>query len=676
MPPSAAPSRLGGVCALLLLAATLVATLSGAIALLEAATKVGFFGSLPRGLKASDDHGVVAYVALRLAEVAGERDPVAVTTARQSGILRYYLMPRPVYVLPEAASPALDPAYVARHKAFLERRGVRWLVWVSWDEKQGAESWRRARLHDAASALGGGAGPGVRVWCHAARERPTGLADYLAAAGVVALIVVLGWAAHAIADCRLPIADSSPTSAGRDAPGVRMGWQEALPRHFALGLIALYAALSWPMLLGLRLGRGVVLGIGAALVAALVTLRVIRGRRASPSPSPSPTQPSARSSARPSLPLVRAAAIALCVAMVLSVGGLALTMPVRNVDAVHHWGYAAKIFHYEGGVWNPLYFDPERGYPYARYPILVPLALFTVYEAVGRVEDQAAKVLFPAFFGMLLLALYGAMRRERPGLGALLVVLCVACCTAYQRYEGGAVSALADVPLSLFLLLGLVEWCRWAEGGGRDHLFAWVLFLCGAAVTKMEGQLALAAALVAAALLRRKVRPIPWRRVALAAACVGLLVLPWLGFTLLLPKAGGFMPAEGTFWSTVRRNLALFPASAGEFLKEAANLTKDPEGKEYVNNWGGFWLLAVAAVALGWRQASLAGRLVVALVLVQLAAYFAAFLVNPIDPRHLVGTTKMRLLLQLAPVAAWLAWRFFPPLPRWLEALQGRRMAG
>ena len=28
----------------------------------------------------------------------------------------------------------------------------------------------------------------------------------------------------------------------------------------------------------------------------------------------------------------------------------------------------------------------------------------------------------------------------------------------------------------------------------------------------------------------------------------------------------------------------------------------------------------------------------------------------------------MRLLLHLAPTAAWLAWCFYPPLPRWLDA--------
>jgi hypothetical protein len=343
--------------------------------------------------------------------------------------------------------------------------------------------------------------------------------------------------------------------------------------------------------------------------------------------------------------------------MFLGAVGLALVMPIRNVDAAHHWGFAAKVFHYEGGVRNPVYLDVDRGYVYRRYPILVPVTLFSMYSAAGHIDDQAVKVVFPVFFGMLLLVLHGAMQRERPGAGALLVLVCVAACGSYFRYEGGAVSALADVPLSFFVVLGLIEWRRWAAGEAGSHPLRWALPLCGAAVTKTEGVVVLGTALLAAALLRRRARPIPWRRVVACLACVGLLVAPWYGFAWSLRGVAGYVPDQGSALGALPRNLPSLLWNARAFLLEMAN------GED----WGVLWLLLAVAVVLGWRGTSRAHRIVVGLMLIQVAVYQFSYLLTPADPQALVSTTKMRLLLHLAPIAAYLSWSFLPPLPKWLD---------
>jgi hypothetical protein len=271
---------------------------------------------------------------------------------------------------------------------------------------------------------------------------------------------------------------------------------------------------------------------------------------------------------------------------------------------------------------------------------------------------------------MLLLAAYGAMRRERPGTGALLVVTCLAACGAYLGlvyragpehhfgYNGGAVSALADVPLSFFILLGVVEWGRWAASVERGHLASWVLFLSGAAVTKLEGGVILVVALAAAAFLRRRTRPIPWGRLALAAACLAALVLPWQVFVRFLPASGGFTPRSGSILGEVPRNIPSFPTNVAALAAEAGDGA----------HWGAFWALVLVAVGLGWRGAASPWKVLAGLLLCQLASYLAAYLLTPFDARDLAETTKMRLLLHLAPTAAYLAWCFLPPLPRWLEA--------
>jgi len=620
-------SRWGWLCGLALVVAGLTALALAFVTLIELPDKLGFYGWLTRWEKAVDDHGKVVFVASLLSEVAGEREAVAVTTNQQSGVLRYYSMPRPLYLLPEAPTEQLDYDYLARHAPFLRRRGVRWLVWLRWDPAEGPMSWSRAIIYDLEKVRRGVPRAGMRVWQCVAEERPTTAGNHLVAALVVGLIAVVG--------CLLwPVAVRG---------GERLGLAALLPRGFALGLLTLHAVFCSLVLLGARFGRTLVFTVGGVALLSAVVARVVVGPRRDNSP---------RSAERGSL--VRGLGLGVCVAMVGAAFALAMVMPVRNVDAIHHWGYTAKIFYYDGGVWNPHYLDPARGHVYRWYPVLVPLTLATMYEAIGWADDQAVKVLFPAFLAMLLLAVGSAMRRERRGEGWLIMVLALASCQSYFDYQGGAVSALADVPFSLFFLLGLLEWRQWAEVPGRSPL-GWLLPSCGGAVTKTEGLVALGAMCCAAAFLRWRERPVPWRRLVLSVAVVLVLVVPWYGFVSQLPGKPGYVPGSGIPGLPPGGQIRRLVANLGVLIGELFNGPR----------WGALWVVVLLAVLLGWTRRSGVEKMAAGLVLLQFLAYLGAYAVMPEDPASLVRTTRMRLLLHLAPAAAWCGWCFLPPW-RWL----------
>jgi len=274
-----------------------------------------------------------------------------------------------------------------------------------------------------------------------------------------------------------------------------------------------------------------------------------------------------------------------------------------------------------------------------------------MYEAIGWADDQAVKVLFPAFMAMLLLAVGSAMRRERRGGGWLVLVLALASCQAYFDYHGGAVSALADVPFSLFFFLALIEWRRWADEPGRSPL-GWLLPLCGGAVTKTEGLVALVAVCCAAVVARRKMRPVPWRRVVVCVATVLALVAPWYGFVSQLPGKPGYVPGSGVEGPPPSEQLGSLASNLGILLGEFFNGPR----------WGALWVVVLLGVLLGWTGRGRSEKMVAGLVLFQFAAYLAAYAVMPEDPASLIRTTRMRLLLQLAPSAAWCGWCF---MPRW-----------
>ena len=628
---TSAAARVAGTVSLL--AAAAVACIVGARVVQRSAADLGRYATLPKWLKVLDDHGPRVLGILHAADLMGERDAVGLTLPEQRATLRYHLMPRPLYIVSQH-TPAPDPEsirrYVAQHRRFLERKRIRWLIWQPPDPRT------YPRLFDARALLAGRADAGTVLWGRIGHERPTQALDYAIAALVVALVVVLGWAVRP-----LLFRDAEP-----------MAWPEALPRHFALGLLALYACFSWPMLLGVPLSRAARLGLGLGLIAVLTLLRVLRlPRRRHGAPGPREAERAERR-----FSLVRGLGLAASVVMVLVVLGRAMVMPVRNGDAMDVWGFAAKVYHYEGGVHSSAYRDPDRGFDFRHYPILVPLTVSTLYSALGRVEDQAAKILFPTFFAMLLLGLHGAMQRERRGAGGVVVLACLAACGAWFRYEGGAPSALGDVPFAFFLLLGLVDWRRWAQSRRRDHLLSWTLLLCGAAVTKREGYMILGAALVLAALLRRRVRPIAWRRVLGGVLAVGLVVVPWYVFAWGIQATWGY-PMGGSTLATVSGRLPVWLETVGDLMAEMVAPA----------NWGVLWPLALVAVLAGWRAAPRIHRLVLLLGAFQLGVYLLAYLLTPRDPRALVAVTKMRLLLHLAPIAAYLTWAFLPRLPGVLE---------
>ena len=727
------------ICVAVLVTAAAAAGFQAVFGLLRAREDIRDPSRLPPWVKILDDHGLWAVYVFDAAQRTGERDPIAFASREGIDVARYYLFPRPVYVLSADLpnEPVPPPSFIARHRAFFVQKGIRWLIWSTGPtvrRPDGKLSTPPPLLLDVRKLIEGTPEPGVALTRLPSSEPHDSAADYLVATLVIAAVVGLGWIVRPLV-----------------IRGARPGtWPESLPRLFALGLVALYALSSGLLLLGIGLSHGLVLygGLGLLLLVALRCAFLVAPLFVHPAAAPGAgNQRGALEDASHRGAVgregkgasgrgraLRVLALLLVAVSFLLVAGKGLVMPVRNIDALHHWGFAAKVLFYEGGVRNSAYLDPDRGYDFRRYPLLTPILMGTIHLALGRVNDQAVKVVFPVFFGMMLLALGGAMRRERPGVGGGLWLACLATSLAYLNYGGGAVSELADVPLSFFLLLGLIEWRRWVmshaslpkvshlregipgafsppegvnpsgkadergipsrrcETFGREDgeapregeapaepfsILRWLLPLCGAAVTKTEGLVPLAAALVISALVRWRVRPIPWAAIVPAAAAVAVLVLPWYAFASRLPGSSIYV-AERPLGETLARNLPQLLPNIGQVAAEAtdyevwrprsAGMPDDEEHRWEHQHWGLFWIGVGIAFLAGWRGSGAGNKLVLGVLAVQVAAYLLSYVLTPHDAAGLVATTKMRFLLHLAPAAAYLAWAMFPRLPSWLEA--------
>jgi hypothetical protein len=114
--------------------------------------------------------------------------------------------------------------------------------------------------------------------------------------------------------------------------------------------------------------------------------------------------------------------------------------------------------------------------------------------------------------------LWTLLRPRVPAPAAGLAILAVVGSAAVVKQLS---TNLADVPLAFFVALGVVALARYADGGDGWTLAPAALFLGAATLTKPEGLLFAAAALVAAGAVMRT-RAILWTAIAVAA-----IYAPW-----------------------------------------------------------------------------------------------------------------------------------------------------
>lgn len=302
----------------------------------------------------------------------------------------------------------------------------------------------------------------------------------------------------------------------------------------------------------------------------------------------------------------------------------ALTEPMWANDFLAIWGFKGKTIHAAGAVPQRLFQDPSLGFSHPEYPIGLPFLYAGMSFLTGGWDDHALTVLFPLFQIATLAALFGWLRRR--GASPEVALLAVAIVANFEPLYSGFLTGMAEVPLSLGLLLfGMAladSLDREHAGALRRLAFASALI----AATKNEG-LFIAAAGCAFGLVFGGARR--WK-MALAALPTALLIrgleLAWHG----------------------RLPLRDFDLSAfsGRSVVEALSAAVRVPGAA---GWAGLSLMA-ALVALGRRRRDSA------LLLGLCALGWAAYLLLPAlavrGPAWLVGTSLARTTAGLAPLAA------------------------
>jgi hypothetical protein len=437
-----------------------------------------------------------------------------------------------------------------------------------------------------------------------------------------------------------------------------LGWIERFGRGLMLGLGAV-GSLS---LLVDAVGLGVSQATLGGAVGLLVVLLARPAWRVSARMAPSGDEDRRSLSA-----LTRNEQFAHAGLLLLAVVGLSLAVtsgwlrPTYQFDAITRWMFKAKALHVDGTLFGAVSMDPYYSLTHQRYPPLVSHVANLPALLSGVFDDRIASAIFPWYAVALVAAVYGALRRR---CGALTAALGAAWIGNLPLLSfilmpppgAGAASAMADIPLSLFIVGTVLALADGLQGRrARGYLEAG-LMLGFAALSKNEGLPFVAGIALAVLVAAPRAR----LRCASGVAGLGLSIylalwgLASLGLPITDEHYLGRIHVEAV--STGLSRLGIIFAALGDELMN-------------FRSWNLTWAVLAFLLAMGGKRlVRPVPRMIVVALAVQCASYAFAYVVTSwsspaadyIHPGEdplpfLLQLTLGRLLMQVAPAAIVLA---------------------
>jgi len=263
---------------------------------------------------------------------------------------------------------------------------------------------------------------------------------------------------------------------------------------------------------------GVPVGVGAA-VAGLAAIALAARRVGLPRQLARARLP------RPSAEQLAALAVTGVALVVLGYAFRAFVVrPLVDFDAWAIWAPKARLLYQDPGA-APAAIRSGL-YGQSPYPLALPTLQALGFGSMGRFDGALIGAQFAALAFGFVAALWALLeRRARP----LAIALCAAAIVVAPQFLFQLLTHYADVPLGLFIGLGVAAAAAWTVSPDDGWLLASaVAFIGMGALTKSEGTLFAVAAAIA--LLATQVGP-AWRtrlRPALVAVgAIALILLPW-----------------------------------------------------------------------------------------------------------------------------------------------------
>lgn len=331
----------------------------------------------------------------------------------------------------------------------------------------------------------------------------------------------------------------------------------------------------------------------------------------------------------------------------------ALIQPMIHYDDRAFWALKAKILYHEGTINSMDFFDPYRIHPNQNYPLLIPLIESWIYAVLGHIDDRLVKIIFPLFFGSLLLILYSSQRQFSFRTHSLMftalyasIPYIVVRILPVPDGATGASSGYADVPLSFFYFISTIYLYGWMTNTkNNDSLIISSIFSIFLIFTKQEGIFLFTSNLLILILfiffdVENKLKP---RTIALLTYSLLplIILLPWFMFQQNLPNNLQFQFS----FETITQNFRRAPVILLQFSKMFLNLMY----------WNVLWILAGVTTIFTIKHTFRIPLVYLFLMLtLHLFAYVFMYIFTPLDFESHMSVSLNRMLIHIAPAIVFL----------------------
>ncbi|OVE76349.1 hypothetical protein BVX97_01325 [bacterium E08(2017)] len=200
---------------------------------------------------------------------------------------------------------------------------------------------------------------------------------------------------------------------------------------------------------------------------------------------------------------------------------------ILEFDAVGAWALKAKMLFYGTGSQIIEWFSsPRYAHAHLEYPLMVPTLHAMTFGAVGNANDFMLKY-WPVWMLLCLclgtLSAFGWPAKNRfVAIAAVCIFLFMPRTLQYVRMEG------AVIPMVFFVTMGMLECMFGLLGKNRDRFLLGLLFFFGAAMSKPDGFVFMAAWIAAALMIPsgRKILKPDRRLIILGIICL-VAILPF-----------------------------------------------------------------------------------------------------------------------------------------------------
>jgi hypothetical protein len=251
--------------------------------------------------------------------------------------------------------------------------------------------------------------------------------------------------------------------------------------------------------------------VGRALLPVLAAVSLFLGLRRVPGGGRPRREPIA------SLPAIAILAATLFVAVPMA--RLLAVKPLSERDGWEIWATRARALYEFGHPVSPVFTDPI--YPALQHPLLLPGLEAIDFRFMGAFDGTVVHL---QLLGLAIGFVGGAWTLLRGTTRPILLAATLLALVAAPTFVNQLQTNYADVPLAMFVALGVAALASWLRTGAEGMLPAAALFLAAGALTKNEGECFALTAIVAALIVARRGQRRP---ILLAAGAVLLADLPW-----------------------------------------------------------------------------------------------------------------------------------------------------